>query len=386
MPIHNLVGKGTYWRTYGLAQELARRGHELTLLGAGEVGIATMTTDERQGLTLVKIPSLWQRSAGSGYDLGDAWGRFRWLRRDQGNYDIVHAFESRPTTLIPARLVQGRGALFISDWCDYFGKGGSVEERTNAIERALMRPLETLFEIRSRPKADGITVINKFLFQKARSLGISDERILLLSNGAYDRDFRPQDRFKVRERLGLPKESTLIAYTGSLFKRDAAFLASAFRLIQERIPNVQLLLIGYTNVAVEKLVRNSKAVLRTGPVTFQELVDYVAACTIGWIPLTDIPANQGRFPMKLNDFMASGRAVVVTDVGDLGEVVEHNNLGLVAEPTPNSVAQAVIKLLSDTDQRERYEHEARVAAETTFAWSTITDRLEDFYLRLLEGR
>ncbi len=385
-PFHNLVGKGTYWRTYGLALELAARGHARTLLGAGEVGMGKLTIVKQQGVTLITVPSQWQRTQGSGYDLGDIWGRYRWLQVSQTNYDIVHAFESRPATLVPAKLVQRSGALFISDWCDWFGAGGSVEERANPFGRSIMRPIETVFENRSRPGADGITVINKYLYQKALTLGISEERILLLSNGAYNIDFRPQDRSQVRERLGLSQKAPLIAYTGSLFQRDAEFMAASFDLIQELIPDVQLLLVGYTNIAVEDFVRNPQAVLRTGPVTFQELIDYVAACTIGWIPLSNIPANRGRFPMKLNDFMASGRAVVVTDVGNLGEVVRQHELGLVADPSPNSVAQAVSYLLAETAYRENFERQARLAAETTFSWSKIASQLEQFYQRMLAGR
>ena len=51
------------------------------------------------------------------------------------------------------------------------------------------------------------------------------------------------------------------------------------------------------------------------------LVDYISACDIGWLTLCDSGANRGRFPMKTHDFMAAGVPLLVTDVGDLGEMV-----------------------------------------------------------------
>ncbi len=386
MPFFNQVGKGTYWRTFGFAQELATRGHEVTLLGAGTGDQDHTEINQIENVRQVTFPSRFIGTQGSGYDPGDILGRIKWLRQNRERFDLVHAFESRPTSLIPALVSKRRGALVISDWCDWFGRGGSVEQRPNPLARTLLRPVETAFENRSRPKADGVTVINNTLYRKALSLGVSSERILVLPNGAYTNDFQFTSRLKARERLGLPAGVPLIAYTGTLFISDAKLMAAAFNKIQEELPEARLLMIGYTNLDLRTLVREPRAVISTGTVNFQELADYVAASTIGWITLADNMANAGRFPMKLNDFMASGRAVVVTDVGDLGVTVRKHNLGLVARPDPGSISIQVLELLADAEGREAVEQHARDVAETIFSWPIIVDKLEAFYTDLLANR
>ena len=383
MPVFNQVGKGTYWRTFGLAQELAARGHHVALVSAGTVERTQTEVKQTGNLLQVTIPSRFKATQGSGYDPGDIMGRINWLKQHQERFDLVHAFESRPTSLIPALMSRRRGARFVSDWCDWFGKGGSVEQRTNPVLRTLLRPVETLLENRSRPMADGVTVINETLHRKARSLGIAPDRILVLPNGAYTDDFKSSNRVAARRRLDLPLDTPLIAYTGTLFASDADLMAAAFNRIHDELPEARLLMIGYTNLDLQALIRHPRSIISTGPVSFRDLAEYVAASTIGWVPLADNQANAGRFPMKVNDFMASGRAIVATDVGDLGDVVREHSIGLVAHPDPNSVAEQVTRLLADHTLRQKIEHHAREVAETVFAWPIIADRLEAFYYQLL---
>lgn len=383
MPVFNRIGRGTYWRTFGLAKELVSRGHKVTLLGAGRNDQTTVEVTQSANFKQLAFPSRFVATEGSGYDPGDIVGRIRWLRRNPEQYDLVHAFESRPACLVPALMSKRRGARFVSDWCDWFGSGGSIEQRPSPIQRALLRPVETALENRSRPRADGVTVINRTLYQKARGLGVMDRSILVLPNGAFTDDFQPSDRVEARGRLGLPLDAPLVAYTGTLFGSDASLMAAAFDRIAAELPKTKLLLIGYTNLDLRPLVRQPEAVINTGQVSFQELVNYVAASTIGWVPLANNKANAGRFPMKVNDFMASGRAVVVTDVGDLGDMVRESGTGLVARPEADSVAQQAINLLTDETLRQQIETRARQVAESVFAWPKIVDPLEEFYLQLV---
>ena len=108
--------------------------------------------------------------------------RIAWLGRE--DFDLVHAFEGRPVVLFPALFEKKRGAKLIMDWCDWFGRGGSVEERPQPLVRWLLRPIETHFEEAYRHRADGTTVINAFLKEKAIGLGVDPATILLIQNGS----------------------------------------------------------------------------------------------------------------------------------------------------------------------------------------------------------
>lgn len=375
--VYNRVERGTYWRAFGFARELARRGHHVTLLASARQSGDGFRAQLAEGVNVIQMPD---RHRGSGYDLRHMRQRISWLRGQ--DYDIVHAFEMRPTNLGPALYLQrNRNVRLVSDWCDWFGRGGSVEERS-FWTRQFLRPIETFFEEQFRPHAAGVTVINSVLRARARALGLRSEQILLLPNGAAVDEIQCQDRAAIQARLGLSPNHFYLAYTGAMFRRDAELMARAFDLIHSARPETRLLLIGYSNIPIEMLVRAPEAVVRTGQVSFRDLADYVAAADIGWLPLADTGANRGRFPMKAHDFMAAGRPLVVTDLGDLGDLVRQRGIGAVAGANPVVLAETVLALMTAPDVLDQMGRRARRVAESEFAWPVVTDKLIAWYSSL----
>jgi glycosyltransferase involved in cell wall biosynthesis len=379
MLLFNRPGKGTYWRALGFAQELVKLDYEVTMLAVAANRRWGFAESEINGVRVVESPDLMPRS---GYDLWDVINRLAWVHKRP--FDLVHAFETRPVNIFPALLARRRPRIpLLTDWCDWFGRGGSVEQRPNPLLRTILRPLETFFEERFRPGAAGTTVINQTLWQKARDLGIPPERLLLLPNGANVTDIYPQDKTAVRARLSLPSDAFILGYTGAMFTGDAQLMAAAFDQVWAAVPEVRLLLIGYTNVAVEEMVREKTAVIRTGPIPYQTLADYVAACDLGWLPLADNAANRGRFPMKVHDFMAAGRPLLVSDLGDLGRFVRQQGIGRTVPAHADAHAQQLLAILKQQEALDEWGHKARHIAATELAWPVVTAQLDRFYRQLL---
>lgn len=378
----NRQGKGTYWRALGFARELVVLGHEVTLLAIGSPPRRRSFRQQWQdGVRIVTSPDL---HPNSGYDPWDTLLRVRWLRDER--FDLVHAFENRPVVIGPALYLQRRDRVpLIVDWCDWFGAGGSVERRPNPLLRTLLRPVETFFEEHFRPGAQGHTVINSVLREKALALGIPEERILNLPNGASVSQIQPQEKETARARLGLSPTAKIVVYTGAIFVDDARLMAEAFAHLHAAVPETRLLLVGYNNVEVEAWIGPEREhVIRTGPVPFSQLVAYVAAADAGWLPLRDTGANRGRFPMKLHDFIAAGRPVIATDVGDLGRVVRTQGLGVATPPDAASLARAAQELLEDEARLRQIGDHARRVAEEKYAWPILTRKLDAFYRQFLD--
>ena len=384
MLVFNAIGKGTYWRAFHLARHLTARGHHVTLVAMAPKRGARFSWRTEEGLTIVAAPDLLWGSLRSGWDPYSALMRTLWLLPHR--YDIVHAFECRPTVLLPA-LVAGRPpARLVTDWCDWFGAGGSVEERTNPLIRALLRPVETFFVERFRAFAAGTTVICTTLREKARALGIPDERIFSLRDGADIEAIVPGDRNAARSTLQLPLETPIIGYVGQIFPRDARLRVEAFAALRQARPDAFLLLIGYINQFVESLITDPNGIIRSGTIPYPALNTYLAACDLCWLPLRDSGANRGRWPLKLNDYMAAGRATVATAVGDVADVLSRYPIGRLARDTPTDLAQTTLQLLADPDNRLAMERATRHVAESDFAWHLRAAELETFYQTLMVSR
>lgn len=383
MLVFNAVGRGTYWRAFHLARCLVARGHRVTLVAMAPQRTARFSYQELQGVRVVAAPDLLWGSLRSGWDPYSALVRTLWLQPQR--YDLVHAFECRPTVLLPA-LAAARHpeTTFVTDWCDWFGAGGSVEERPNKLVRAVLRPVETFFEQRFRGLADGTTVICNTLREKALALGLPANSILSLRDGADIGGIEPGNRAAARARLGLHADVPMIGYVGQIFPRDAQLMADAFARVRAARPRTQLLLIGHVNQPIELLLYDASQVVRSGPIPYASLQHYLAACDICWLPMCDTGANRGRWPLKLNDYMAAGRATVATAVGDVSAVVTNYRVGILANDEPRALADAALALLDDPARRIAMEQSARTTAETVFDWRLRAAELETFYQRIAD--
>lgn len=378
----NRTGRGTYWRAMGFAEQLAKLDdYQVTLISIAPQKINTIQTRQMKQVTLVETPDL---MPASGYDPLDSWRRIRWLK--DKSFDLIHAFESRPVVIGPALFAKKRmNAPLITDWCDWFGKGGSVERRQSLVLRTFLRPIETFFEERFRPLAQGTTVINSILYKKALGLGIPDEQLLLLPNGANVNDIVPKEKRPLRRSLGLEVEAVYFAYTGSIFYEDAELMAQAFDQIITAVPAARLLIIGYCNVDIRSLVQYPTAVIQTGPLTYAQLADYVAAADIGFLPLCNNGANQGRFPMKAHDFMTAGVPLLVTDVGDLGDFIVHWQVGQVAADDPVQIMKVAEQMVANLPKLKSMGQHARQVSESHFSWPVVTQSLHKFYQDILKS-
>lgn len=376
----NIVGRGTYLRALKLGAELTRIGHTVTLLATNESG-GELRETMVDGVKVVSVPDLLRGSLRSGWDVYDTLRRISWLRGQK--FDIAHAFESRPTAIYPALYLKDHGAALLTDWCDWFGKGGSVEERPNPVLRAVLRPVETFYEEHFRTRALATTAICTTLFGRALQLGVPEKDILLLPNGFDNPDIHPIDRAEACQALGLSANDFIIGYVGAAFTRDTELMVQAFEQTLQRIPTARLIHIGRTNYDLPA----SNRVLKTGTVDDRTLNLYLAACNIGWLPLRDSNANRGRFPLKLSNMMAAGRPVVATAVGDVATFLERNPVGLLATDTPDSIAEQTVELhrhpkLAEAMGRAAYA----VAIDPQNSWVQRVKDLEQLYHRVLETK
>lgn len=382
--VFNQPERGTYFRAYHLARELAARGHRATLIYTAPSSRRRFAVRYAEGgrLALVAAPDLTRGSLRSGWDPWAALARALWLRL--ADHDIVHAFECRPSVILPALAATRSGrARLVIDWCDWFGRGGSVEERPPGPARAVLRPVETFFEERFRACAAATTVINRTLGEKAAALGVPRETIALVPNGC-DVSGAPvlEPRAAARAALGLPA-APIVGYVGAIFARDARLLAAAFDGVRAARPDARLAVLGYCNIAVEELVAEPGAVIRTGRLDEDVLRRYLRACDQAWAPLSDTGANRGRWPLKLSTYMELGLPFVTSAIGDLPAFLDRYPAGLAAAPEPSAFAAAALGLLDNPGRAAELGSTGRRLAEGELSWARVADTVEAVYRRAI---
>lgn len=380
--VHNATRKGgAYYRGVNLGVPLVRKGHEVTLMTIHPENRVRTVERALDGVNLVESPDLLWGIGRTGWDPWDTFSRTRWIR--DRRFDVIHTVDTRPAVSMPALFGRrASGAVWVADWTDWWGRGGATSERDGWLVKTLIGPLEQLFEEKPRPHADGTVVISRALGQRAAALGIDPGKILYLPPGADPDSVRDTDQAAARHKLGLNAEGRYVGYLGNIYQRDADLLFAAMARL--RSGDARLIMVGDPGCRVPADLRSRVSI--TGRLSFEDMLDYLSACDVLALPLSDTIANRGRWPSKVNEYVAVGRPTVACDVGDVADLLRDNDIGLLVPPDAGEFAAAVDELLEDEHRATEMGDRARNVARTSYSQDAIAGKLEDFYQKIIAAR
>jgi glycosyltransferase involved in cell wall biosynthesis len=301
----------------------------------------------------------------------------------QHRFDIIHTVDTRPAVSLPAWLGRrASGAAWVADWTDWWGRGGATTERDGWLIRTLIGPLEQFFEEKPRPHADGTVVISRALGERAETMGVDGRNILYLPPGADPTAIRRSSPEEARARCGLSPAGRYIGYLGNIYQRDADLLFETLRRLQAT--DARLLMVGDPGCQVPEAVRERVTI--TGRLPFESMLDHLSACEVLALPLSDTIANRGRWPSKVNEYVAVGRPTVACDVGDVASLLRDHDIGLLVRPETGEFAARIDELLADPARAAAMGERAREVAQTTYSQDAIADRLEAYYRKTIAAR
>ncbi len=386
--------EGTYHRAFPWARQLVARGHAVTLMCVSPTCHFTTQTKSVDGVRIVETPNLCdgrgvlRRVTGMcGWGPLDAAVRLREIQL--GGYDLVHTFEHHLNVALPVYLDGRRHIpLLVADWCDHYGPGGFRQNgqrpRLDPIYRRLGRPLHACTDFMERDlrlRADGVTVISRYLRQRAIDLGVPGEKICLIPGSAEVNAIQPLDQAVCRARLGVPIGVPVAAFFGaSHYDMDLAL--EAFVKVISADPGAVLLLMGPLTSAVEKSVRQfdlTRHVRRTGWIPETDLGFWMACPDVFLLPMLDTPVNRARWPNKIGFHMAAARPTVCSNVGDVAELVRREGIGLVATGGVEDFAIRILQLFRAPTRAADMGRRAREVAEQLLNADLHGEALEKAY-------
>jgi glycosyltransferase involved in cell wall biosynthesis len=378
-------GGGIFFTAFHQGKILAERGHKVTLVSispSARVGIRRSTIS---GIDLIETPDLFWGKARTGWDPWDL--LLRLLILENSNYDIVHGFESRPIVSIPAlRMKKHKKVPIIFTWADWFGRGGKGGERGKILS-LLTAPLETYFEEKIYPFADGIIAMGWPLAERARAIGISKDRIKILLHGSDVHGIMPLSQDVAREAFPhLPKKGSILGYLGALREENAKLLFDAFTIFRSHYRvEAKLVLIGNTKLDWKRYapIECQLDVIESGWVSYESINLYLNACDLLILPLKKTIATDNVWPSKLNDYLAAGKPIAATNMRVYSGLFEKNEFGRLSEDNPKALAEACLELMRDPDLRKTMGQKARNYAVNELAWERLVDQLEDYYLQII---
>jgi phosphatidylinositol alpha-mannosyltransferase len=101
-----------------------------------------------------------------------------------------------------------------------------------------------------------------------------------------------------------------------------------------------------------------------------------------------IPCDRASFGMVLLEAMSCGVPVVASAISGFKLLMEHERQGLLVTNSRDAgaFADALMRLLDSPEERDRMGAEGRCRALERYAWTTVAERLEEYYLGVLRDR
>jgi len=123
-----------------------------------------------------------------------------------------------------------------------------------------------------------------------------------------------------------------------------------------------------------------------GRIAPDDLPRYLASADVVWSPeLATAQYQRPTVPTKLFEGMATGLAVLASELPGRAELVGELACGLTVEPGVDGHLAGLDRLRADRPETARMGARGRQAVRERYSWEIIEDRLIDFYERLCEG-
>ena len=369
---------------YYLSREQAKLGNDVHVISRRKAG--AISFEQIEGVSVHRVNEPFSYNA------------LQFIRREKGNYrnSIIHTHSTSGAILgftrsildvpmvsqvhgssisrhMPVKLdLDGTNLTYSASktWYYYFRERflWSSADRIAAVSGAIKSDLFTCYRI---PK----------------------ERIDVVYNGVDTQLFRPLNDpilpDRVREAIGGMKVVLYVGHFGP--RKGVGLLVRAMSRVLIKVPNAILVCIGgvpkwlggdnsYWNQIQETIRREGLdgKILLLDRVSNDELPNYYAAANV-----FVLPSYYESFAKVVAEAMACMRPVVVTRGGGIDEVVEDGVSGIkVGYGSVESLAEAIVEILSDENLGRKMGERGRQKVEAEFTWDSVAQRVNQIYDRI----
>ncbi len=370
--------KGASRHITHFTRSLVAAGYDVTLFTAG---LADMpATESYAGACMMRHHSEERNFLRRAHLFGDAvWEH---LRDQAGAYDVVHFRD----------IWSGIAALEGRQHFDYpyhtlFEANGlpSIELkyhhptlRETSLPRKLRGQEQTILQ-----GVDATICVSRVTAIYLQSIGVSKQRLTVIPNGVEPEHFHLAEEPAIHSPPRLVYAGTLTAWQG------ISTLIEAMPLILAAFPEAELQLIGPTKSRHQKRLIKLAAKLGLdeemihfiGPISPEEMPEQLRAASICLAPLTynDRNVAQGCCPIKVLEYAAVGRPIVVADLPVVRELLAEEDALFFEPGDTTELARQVIYLLSHPQEAQTMGQRAARRVREVFTWDQAGERLLEVY-------
>ncbi len=293
----------------------------------------------------------------------------------RNRYDFVHAHEE--SVFWCSWLKPLFGYKLVYDMHSSLPQQLSNFEFTNW--RFPVRVFERLERAALR-SATAVVTICPDLAKQVEGLLEDSSRHILIENSIFDdvvmASPRPTSPAEAELMETVPRPG-LVVYSGTFEKYQGLdILIQAFAQVHERQPDASLLLVGGTPAQVAQYRAVADNLGLNGSVRFTGRVTPATARSLSRhaTVLTSPRVKGTNTPLKIYEQLASGIPLVATRIHSHTQVLDEDVCFLV-EPTPSSMAEGILRAITDSTRREAVIRKALALYDSRYSRDVYKDKM-----------
>jgi glycosyltransferase involved in cell wall biosynthesis len=246
-----------------------------------------------------------------------------------------------------------------------------------ARHRPLSRRVAERVAWRAFSTADLLIAVSQEVANYLDRTGVDSSRVHVVPNGV------DVDRFRVASPPDCTSQARpiTIGFVGSLKPwHGLSVMVDAFAAFHSRIPNSQLLIVGdgperatlEVNLAMHGLTAAARL---CGAVSPDQVPDLLSKMDVAVAPYPQLP-NFYFSPLKVFEYMAAGRAVVASRIGQIEQLITDGESGLLVLPGDSAALASALEYLAlRPELRARLGQAARASVSQRHSWKSAAARI-----------
>jgi glycosyltransferase involved in cell wall biosynthesis len=310
---------------------------------------------------------------------------------------LKRRFEAHPPDVIYERasLYATAGATLAREW-----KRPHVVELNAplALEQATYRgtsfgDLAALAERWLLTQADAVLTVSAPLREYVIALGVDADRVHVHPNGVDAALFHPAPIEGDAPACRSANEGPVLGFLGGLRPwHGVEVLPDVLARLLPHHPGLRLVIVGEgpLRADLERDVRErglSGSVVFTGSVPHERAADVLREFNIALAPYPRIEHDFYFSPLKVFEYMACGLPVVAARVGQIAEVIQHGETGLLySAGDVEALTAACDRLLAEPSLRRRLGQAAAREVLGRYTWDQNATRVTELAAQLIRAK
>jgi len=187
----------------------------------------------------------------------------------------------------------------------------------------------------------------------------------------------------LRKILGVKKEF-ILAVGRLVEKKGVKYLILAMKDATKKFPDAKLVVVGdgperESLEILSKELGLQNSIMFAGSVENRYLPEFYATADlfVGPSIVTESGDTEGLGIVFL-EALASGVCVIGSNVGGIPDIIEHNKTGvLVMQKSPKQLANAIIRLLSDSSLRKKLASNGQKKVKSAYSWELVGKKFNE---------